>query len=150
MTLTYYKSLGKLIEFSNYLLRFIFILKKTILVGQSDQTILDILKNNLTPQFDVVLMTDGIEVFNWLYSHKKVDALVLDVFLPKLNGIEIVEQLKRSALFAGLPVVVLTDADSQLVREKCLESGAAAYITKPFDPVGFKELLQSILVPQRV
>lgn len=125
-------------------------MKKTILIGQSDLTILEILKNNLANDFHVISKVNGLDVFNYLYSNEKVDALILDVFLPKLNGIEILEQIKRSALFTDLPVIILTDANSQLVKEKCLASGAVEYMTKPFDPLELHRLMHSVLFSPRV
>ena len=60
--------------------------------------------------------------------------IVLDLMLPDLDGLEICRRLKAQEATSGIPIVMLTAMDKSELRDKCLQSGAAVYLTKPFDP----------------
>ncbi|WP_437936573.1 response regulator [Sorangium sp. So ce341] len=68
-----------------------------------------------------------------------MDALVLDVRMPGMSGVELLVELTRRA--SRLPVVVLTAHGDEDVRKQCFRAGAAAFLTKPFQP---KDLLDAI------
>lgn len=72
------------------------------------------------------------------------DVLILDIMLPKLNGLELVQQLRQRG--NNTPVLFLTARDSVADRVAGLESGGDYYLTKPFD---FKELIAVVHVMTR-
>lgn len=80
----------------------------------------------------------GQEFFDSL-ARQMPDCLVLDLQMPGLSGLEVLERLSRSA--ARLPVVIITAHDDAQSREQCFARGAAAYLTKPVDE---KALLDAI------
>jgi FixJ family two-component response regulator len=59
------------------------------------------------------------------------DCLVLDLQMPGLSGMEIQRELKVAG--AQFPIVIITAHDAPLLREECLDAGAAAYLCKPLD-----------------
>ena len=61
----------------------------------------------------------------------KPDCLIVDLQMPGMTGIELLEQLTRSGV--TIPSIVITAHGDADVRKRCLAAGAAAYLTKPFD-----------------
>lgn len=67
--------------------------------------------------------------------------VILDLMLPDMDGFEVCRQLKSKPQTRGVPVLMLTALTQEDSRRKGLECGAAAYMTKPFDP---DELMDAI------
>ncbi len=61
----------------------------------------------------------------------KPDCLIVDLQMPGMTGIELLEQLTRSGL--AIPSIVITAHGDTELRKRCLATGALAYLTKPFD-----------------
>lgn len=75
-----------------------------------------------------------------------VDAVVLDIGLPDMSGLEVLEQLRRT--HAELPVLVITAHATLQHAIDSQKSGATAYLTKPLDMRQFQQTLDSLLAPQ--
>ncbi|MGJ8656380.1 MAG: response regulator transcription factor [Akkermansiaceae bacterium] len=73
--------------------------------------------------------SDGEEGL-WMATENEYDAIILDVMLPKLNGFEILKQLRKNS--NNTPVIMLTAKDELENRIEGLDSGADDYLTKPF------------------
>jgi CheY-like chemotaxis protein len=76
---------------------------------------------------------------------RRPDAIVLDLMMPVMDGITALERLKAEGKTHDVPVVVLTATSIEAVRQRCLALGAAAYITKPFDPHAVIEEIEGLL-----
>jgi two-component system sensor histidine kinase ChiS len=74
-------------------------------------------------------------------------AIVLDLMLPDMSGFDICDQLKCGAMTMRIPIIILTALDSDASRQRGVDCGAAAYLTKPFDP---DELIRTIRHHARV
>ncbi len=72
---------------------------------------------------------------------ESVDLVCLDEKLPGQSGLDILDQLKKNRITAGIPVVMVTAVDASQSEEEALAKGASAYITKPFD---LQTLIQTI------
>lgn len=70
------------------------------------------------------------------------DVIILDLMLPKMNGFEVVAQLRRNGI--GSPVLLLTARDSVPDKIKGLDSGADDYMTKPFSPAELMAHLRAL------
>jgi len=91
-------------------------------------------KNNLTNE--IIVKRDGAEALEWLLDDKRdVDpqVVLLDLKLPKVDGLEVLRQIRANASTSYLPVVILTSSsvESDLVRG--YELRANSYIRKPVD-----------------
>ncbi len=82
--------------------------------------------------------TEALEVV----THNDVDAVLLDVMLPELDGFETCRRL-RSALDESLPIIMVTALDNEECRRRGYEAGADAYFAKPFDP---DELIETVRI----
>src|SRR5687768_4398037 len=83
--------------------------------------------------YEVILAIDGIYALEKAASEKP-DLCILDVDMPRKNGFEVVEALKRDPLTALIPVIMLTAQSDVESRVKGLGLGADDYLTKPFNP----------------
>lgn len=87
---------------------------------------------------------DGIEALE-LMRQEPFDAVILDVNMPRMNGLEFLEQIKNDENLAAIPVIMLTTEGQDEDRDKAMALGATAYIVKPFKPTQLLSLLEEIL-----
>lgn len=105
---------------------------KKILVVDDEQSIVTLLQYNLEQAgFSVLTASDGEEGLR-LASLEKPDLMVLDLMLPKLDGIEVCKQLRQQKVM--VPILMLTAKDDEFDKVLGLELGADDYMTKPFSP----------------
>lgn len=112
--------------------------KKTILIVDDEKMILNLLAHNLEKEgYNVIEATDGLEAIN-IAQEKKIDLILLDVMLPKLDGLSVCKRVKN---MLNIPILMVTAKDDELDKILGLELGADDYITKPFN---IRELLARI------
>ncbi|MDE0504212.1 MAG: response regulator, partial [Candidatus Poribacteria bacterium] len=114
---------------------------QTILAVDDDLDILDVLEMSLDSDgFNVITASDGLDAIEKAKSHVP-DLILLDLMMPKMDGFEVIDNLRTDSQTRAIPVIMLT-ARSQ-VHEKLqgLDAGADDYVTKPFD---LKELTARI------
>lgn len=105
---------------------------KKILVVDDEQSIVTLLQYNLEQAgFSVLTASDGEEGLR-LASIENPDLMVLDLMLPKLDGIEVCKQLRQQKVM--VPILMLTAKDDEFDKVLGLELGADDYMTKPFSP----------------
>lgn len=103
--------------------------KKTILVVDDEKTIRDLLNVNLTKEgYNVIEAADGLEAVEKA-REEKPDLILLDIMLPKLDGLSVCKRIKSTM---NVPILMLTAKDGELDKVVGLELGADDYITKPF------------------
>jgi CheY-like chemotaxis protein len=78
--------------------------------------------------YEVVCAEDGESALKLAAEHKP-DLILLDMILPKLSGPEVLEHLKKNAVTAGIPVVVLSSL-AEKNRQKLMDAGAEEYLEK--------------------
>lgn len=127
--------------------------KKILLVEDNADdellTIRALKKNNIINE--IIVARDGAEALDYLFdtgAGKKLEQLptliILDLNLPKIDGIEVLKQLKSNARTKLIPVVVLTSSDEQNDILKSYGLGANSYIRKPVDFNKFIEVAANI------
>jgi len=110
-----------------------------ILVVEDDKKIASFIMNGLRQAgFAVDHAGDGEEGLH-LALHESYDAAVIDIMLPKMDGLVLIEELRRSGV--NTPVLILSARRSVDDRVKGLETGGDDYLTKPF---AFSELLARV------
>jgi two-component system phosphate regulon response regulator PhoB len=65
---------------------------------------------------------------------EKPDAAILDIMMPGMNGLEVLQTLKSEPETAGIPIIILTAHGHSLTHQQAEHGGAAAFLTKPFSP----------------
>lgn len=105
---------------------------KRVLVVDDEQSIVTLLQYNLEQAgFEVITAMDGEEGRDLALSEQP-DLMILDLMLPKLDGIEVCKQLRQQRL--QTPILMLTAKDEEFDKVLGLELGADDYMTKPFSP----------------
>jgi Response regulators consisting of a CheY-like receiver domain and a winged-helix DNA-binding domain len=104
-------------------------MKKVILVVDDEKPITDIVKFNLTKEgYEVVVAHDGEEALKQV-EEVNPDLIILDLMLPKIDGLEVARQVRMKH---DMPIIMVTAKDSELDKVLGLELGADDYVTKPF------------------
>ena len=112
--------------------------KKTILVVDDEKMIRNLLNINLTKEgYNVIEAVDGLEAVE-LATEKKPDLILLDVMIPKLDGLSVCKRIKNTM---NVPILMVTAKDSEVDKILGLELGADDYVTKPFS---IRELIARI------
>ncbi len=88
--------------------------------------------------------SDGIEALTIL-NQEQLDLVLTDYNMPQMNGLELLEEIKKSDTLKSIPVVVITTEGSKQRLVDFLEKGAMDYIKKPFTPEEIKEKLNQIM-----
>jgi two-component system alkaline phosphatase synthesis response regulator PhoP len=105
-------------------------MKKTVLVVDDEKDIVDLLSYNLTKEgFSVMTARNGRDALD--RAHQKPDLIILDVMMPEMNGLQVIQELKKEKSTASIPVILLTAKGSETDEIVGLEVGADDYIVKP-------------------
>jgi two-component system, chemotaxis family, chemotaxis protein CheY len=83
-------------------------------------------------QYPLVHAYDGKEALERLAENGDVDLVLLDMNMPRMNGLEFLQAMKADARFKKIPVVLVTTEGSEEQTQRGLDAGAAAYVKKPF------------------
>ena len=112
-----------------------------ILVVEDEPNQVELIEFNLNSEgYEVVVARDGEEALN-LAEEENPDLILLDWMLPKVSGIEVCRQLRRSKMTREIPIVMLTARSEESDKIRGLDIGADDYITKPYS---IKELLARV------
>lgn len=87
---------------------------------------------------------DGISALN-LIRDRTVDLVLLDVMMPGMNGVEVLQTMKTEGLLDATPVIMISAASEVETVVSCLESGAEDYLPKPFNPTILRARVHSVL-----
>jgi len=84
--------------------------------------------------YRVTLVPNGREALQRLEGTESIDFVLLDIMMPYVSGLEVLEELRKLPARRATPVIVLTAKGQDADRERALELGADDYFTKPFSP----------------
>jgi len=102
-----------------------------ILVAEDNEELADFIFSELSETYNVILTKNGDEAWKMINKHE-VQLVVSDVMMPVKKGIELCREIKDTDKTSHIPVILLTAKSALNARIEGLESGADAYITKPF------------------
>lgn len=83
-------------------------------------------------QYPVVYAGDGEDALERLDENPDVDLVLLDINMPKMNGLEFLDELRDRGKLNKLPVIIISTEGREEDTQRGLEAGAVAYIKKPF------------------
>ena len=104
-----------------------------LLIIEDDNDVREFLKDEFKPYFEVVTEADGVSGLERARTYD-ADLIICDVLMPGLTGFEVTRKLKSDFDTSHIPIILLTAMSSAENHLKGVESGADAYITKPFSP----------------
>lgn len=116
-------------------------MKEKILIVDDEKDILKILSHNLSKEgYRIFEANDGEEALD-MAVREMPDLVILDLMLPKIDGLEVCRELKSKDKTKNIPIIMLTAKSQEVDKVLGLELGADDYITKPFSP---RELLARV------
>ena len=127
----------------------------SILVAEDDEGHASLITKNLKRAGitnEIICFKDGQETLNFLTQagkkpHRALSAryvLLLDIRMPKVDGVEVLRQLKKDPELAKVPVTMITTTDDPREVEECYRIGCSNYITKPIDYEKFVEVIRQL------
>ncbi|MGH7786500.1 MAG: response regulator [Candidatus Binatia bacterium] len=108
-------------------------------------------KVNLSNPIDRV--RDGMEAIEYLHNEGRFTdraqyslprLVLLDINMPRMDGIEVLERIKADERLHSLPVIMLTSTDNQAEIDRCYHAGASGYVAKPVNIVSLGEKLERL------
>lgn len=115
-----------------------------VLIVDDDREIVELLNIYLKNEgYDVVKAYNGQQALNYIKNDEEIELVILDVMMPKINGIEVVEKLREAN--HSIPVIILSAKSSDNDKIQGLISGADDYVTKPFNPLEVIARVKSLL-----
>ena len=126
-----------------------------ILIAEDDDGHFFLIKKNLERvgiNNSIIRFIDGQETLNFLFREgnglirefDKEYLLLLDINMPKVDGVEVLKLIKDEPELDNIPVVMLTTSDDQAKTDECRELGCTAYIVKPVEYEDFVSTISSI------
>jgi DNA-binding response OmpR family regulator len=119
--------------------------KANILIIEDHEAVRLLLGLTFKKQYNVVTKRDGIEGLAWLSAGNMPDLIMLDMQMPRLNGLEFLRQLRASGLFSEIPVLLVSGNDNATENANAFDLGIVDFIRKPFNPVSLHEKVTAIL-----
>jgi two-component system, chemotaxis family, chemotaxis protein CheY len=117
-----------------------------ILVVDDSKVMRDMIVACLRPRGDLTFTqaSSGLEAIERL-SLKPFDLVVLDLNMPDIGGLEVLEFVRGQDKLRQLPIIVVTTRGDDSSRARALQAGASQYMTKPFTPEAILASVQSLL-----
>lgn len=126
-------------------------IQKTVLVVDDSATNRSILCDILHSDYTVIQAENGIQALTMLKKQdKKVDAIILDIIMPEMDGYEFMDKIKQDKTLSQIPVIILTEKSDRDTEKKVLESGAWDFVPKPYDADIIKLRLKNVIARSQV
>jgi DNA-binding response OmpR family regulator len=117
----------------------------TVLIADDDRDIRDLVAHKLaTAGFEVLTCADGQDALDQVRD-RLPDVAVLDVMMPRLSGIQVLQRLREDPQTRLLPVILLTAKAQEADVESGFALGADDYVVKPFSPRELLSRVQAVL-----
>jgi signal transduction histidine kinase/CheY-like chemotaxis protein len=97
---------------------------------------------------DVLYAENGREGIELVKANRDIDAVLIDIMMPELDGYEVMRQIRKLKRFAGLPLIAVTAKAMKEDRARCFEAGASDYLAKPLEIDELLSILRCALRPK--
>ncbi len=103
-----------------------------ILVVEDDNDLRRMIKTMLASVGEVTTAVDGSEAITLLNNNLDPDVIVTDLMMPRMDGLQLVKEIRANPKIANIPVIVLTAKGTPMDVISGINAGARHYLTKPF------------------
>lgn len=114
----------------------------TVLICDDEPSLRELIRISLDGQYRFVEAEDG-EASLEVARRERPDVVILDMMMPRRNGLEVLTTLRGEEAFADTPVIVLTAQPA--TREQALSAGADVVMVKPFEPEQIAAAVEEVL-----
>jgi two-component system, OmpR family, response regulator VicR len=118
--------------------------KKTVVIVEDEKPIAEAEKLILEAEYIVYLAHDGEQAITTI-NQTKPDLVILDLMLPKKNGLEVCREIRSNQELSHTKVVMVTAKNTTPDEIKGMDTGADDYIMKPFEPIELLHVSRQIL-----
>ena len=98
--------------------------------------------------YTLLKATDGEEALD-MAMREQPDLIIMDIQLPKLNGLEVTRGLRETPAFSRIPIIALTAYAMKGDKDKFIDGGCDAYLSKPINTHELHEVIAQMLPPQQ-
>lgn len=109
-------------------------MKKRVLVVEDELGNRRLLEYLLKEHYETAAVTNGKAAVEWLKEGNPVDLIITDIEMPVMNGLELIASLKATRQYARIPVVILSDVDEEILKERLDGYQAQRILRKPVQP----------------
>jgi DNA-binding response OmpR family regulator len=118
---------------------------KKILIADDKPEVVELVRATLERgDYQIIDASDGKEALEKI-KKEKPDLVLLDIVMPKMDGFEVLSQLKKDIKLKEIPVIMLTARGQKLDKDKGVRLGAEDYIVKPFSPSHLLHKIKEVL-----
>ncbi len=120
-------------------------MNQRILIVDDEAPVATLLEHTLRDEgYEVAVATDGMDAMNRVHAFRP-DVVILDIMMPRLDGVQTTRLLRRNRSFADTVIVALSARTDEAVRDAMNEAGADLYMSKPFTIARLVEHLRNLL-----
>lgn len=116
--------------------------KKILMVDDDARNVFALTSLLERHKIEVLAAYNGKEAIETLRKTSGIDAVLMDIMMPEMDGYETIRAIRRKTKFKKLPIIALTAKAMKGDREKCIEAGASDYIAKPVNAEQLLSLLR--------
>ncbi len=98
--------------------------------------------------YTLLKATDGEEALD-MAMREQPDLIIMDIQLPKMSGLEVAKKLRETPAFSHTPIIAVTDYAMKGDKERVIESGCDAYLSKPINTRQLPEMIAEMLLQRR-
>lgn len=117
---------------------------KTVLLAEDnneDFALFEEILGRFCPTVKTVRALDGEEAVQYIYANRLPDLVVLDIRMPRLDGLDALAEMRKNPLFKSIPVIILSSVDNPDERAKAAKLGCKDYLLKP---TGYGQLVSLV------
>lgn len=119
--------------------------KQTILVVDDEQDLLDLIEYNLKKEgYNVLKAENGVQGLEMAKEHNP-NLVLLDIMMPKMDGIEVCEKMRSNPDLKSIPVIFLTARSDEKTEVEGLDTGADDFVTKPISTTKLLSRIKAVL-----
>ncbi len=122
--------------------------KRILIVEDSPQNMRLMEMTLKAKNYTLLKATDGEEALD-MATRERPDLIIMDVQLPKLNGLEVTRKLRDTVEFSHIPIIAITAFAMKGDKEKAIEAGCDAYLPKPIDTRQLPGMIAEMLLQQQ-
>ena len=120
--------------------------KRKLLIVEDNELNRSMLTSILEDTYECLEAANGEEGLKVLQDHyREISCMLLDIQMPVMDGFEVLERIRKDSLLSTIPVIITTGSNHLEDELKCLDLGAADYITKPYNPRAIHARVRNII-----
>lgn len=119
---------------------------KKILIVDDAEINRDILSDMLSDNYYIMTASDGVEAIEIIERNPFIDLILLDINMPKMNGLEVLQALQKQSFTDKTPIIMISGDNSDETINRCYDLGATDYIKRPFDIRQLKRRVENTLM----